>query len=79
MNDENIRKAGVELKAFADDLQSKFDVASEKHERTMRRFRFFSHDRANLWRMPRWLWIPLVGSLVLILLAALAAVARGPA
>ena len=77
MDKEEAKKTAVELQAFADDLKGKFDALAEKHERTMRIHRFFSDDPTYFWRMPRWLWIPLVAALVLLLVAALLAVRLG--
>nr|WP_315230983.1 hypothetical protein [uncultured Albidiferax sp.] len=79
MSDEDIKKTGEELKAFADDMNAKFDTSAKKHARTMGRLRVFSSDRANFWRMPRWLWVPLVTLLVLLFIAALSSVGLRPA
>jgi hypothetical protein len=71
---EQLRKTAEELRTVSQDLHRKFDDAKALHERTMRRHRFFSQDRANFWKMPKWLWVPIVGSLVLLFLIALLSV-----
>jgi len=71
LSPEQLRKAAEELQAFSLDLQGKLDDAKTKHEQTMRRYRFTSHDRANYWKMPKWLWVPIVGSLIFLFLVAL--------
>lgn len=71
---EQLRKSADELRNFSQDLHRKFDEAKAQHEKTMRRYRFFSRDRANFWKMPKWLWVPIVGSMVLLFLASLLSV-----
>lgn len=41
MSDEDIKKTGEELNAFADDMSAKFDAAAKKHARTIGRLRVF--------------------------------------
>ncbi len=71
---EQLRKTADELRNFSQDLQGKFDAAKAQHKKAMRRYRFFYRDRANYWKMPKWLWVPLVAALVLLFLLALLSV-----
>jgi len=71
---EQLRKAADELRNFSQDLHRKLDDAKAQHEKTMRRYRFFSRDRANFWKMPKWWWAPIVGSMVFLFLVALLSV-----
>lgn len=68
---EQLRKTADELRDFSQNLQRKFNDAKAVHEKTMQGYYFFSRDRANFWKMPKWLWIPIVGSIVLLFLVAL--------
>ncbi|CAN7640261.1 hypothetical protein LJR129_004951 [Acidovorax sp. LjRoot129] len=42
-----------------------------KLQRLQRNLRFVSTDRRYFWRMPTWLWVPIVMALVVLLVAAL--------
>ena len=71
LSPERLRKKADELQNFSQDLHTKFEGAKAKHDAAMRRYRFFSRDRANFWKMPKWLWVPMVGAIVLLFLVAL--------
>ena len=66
-----LRAAAQELQDFSHDLNEKFAEAKQKHEQRMARLRFFSSDRKYFWRMPAWLWLPLVTTMVALFLFAL--------
>lgn len=60
-----------ELHELSHDLKTKFDVASELPERASWWHRFTSRDRKRYWRMPSWLWVPVVALLVALFAIAL--------
>ena len=68
---EDLQKTAEDLRARSLDLIAKFDAAKAQHERRMRRYRFFSLKRRDFWKMPKWLWVPIVCVLSLLFLIAL--------
>lgn len=79
MSNKPVREFGFERSAFSDESRTKLAAAARRHDRIMRIRRFHSLDRANFWRMPRWLWFPLVAALALVFVLALAAMRFGTA
>ncbi len=63
-----------ELRVLADSIESNFDELKAKMARDARRNAFYSRDRKYLFRLPAWLWVPLVLSLVSLFMLALYAV-----
>ena len=57
---EKLRAQARELEQFATELRSKFDAKHAAAARQEESLRFFSRDRRYFWRMPVWLWVPLV-------------------
>lgn len=64
-----------ELQEFSRDLNAKFDQANELRKRSSWLQRFTSRDRKRFWRIPNWLWVPVV--VVLVVLFAIALLSAG--
>lgn len=60
-----------ELNEFSSELNATFDELKRRQFETEAKYKFFSRDRKNYWRIPVWLWVPLVSLLVAIFLLAL--------
>ena len=57
---EKLRAQARELEQFTTELRSKFDAKHAEAVRREQSFRFFSSNPKYMWRIPGWLWIPLV-------------------
>jgi len=62
-----------ELEQLGTELRSKFAAKQVPHYRWQR---FLSRDRRYFWRMPVWLWVPLVFVLCAMFLLALYSASR---
>jgi hypothetical protein len=60
-----------EFNEFSSELNAKFAEVKRRQFETEARYKFFSRDRKSFWRMPVWLWVPLVSLLVALFLLAL--------
>ncbi|MBS1140530.1 MAG: hypothetical protein H6R13_1983 [Proteobacteria bacterium] len=71
---EELRKAADELLHFSNELRTKFDEAKKQYlhlEKSNSRNRFFSRSPEDFWRMPGWLWKPIIMIMTLLFLLAL--------
>jgi hypothetical protein len=68
---EKLLRQAKELQDVASQFNAKFDRLEQENLKTQARMRFFSRAKKNLWRMPSWLWMPIVGLLVALFLVAL--------
>ncbi len=60
-----------ELNEFASELNANFAEVKRRQFETKARYKFFSRNRKNFWRMPAWLWMSFVSLLVALFLLAL--------
>jgi anti-sigma-K factor RskA len=75
---ETLRRTAAELEQWSGEMRAQSDELKTRLEEQQRRFRFFSRNRANFWRMPKWLWIPVVASLAGLFVLALYSVGHRP-
>ena len=68
---ELARSLARQFDDLARELQQKADELHVRHAKTQTRVRFLSRAPADMWQMPKWLWIPLVGALTGLFLLAL--------
>jgi anti-sigma-K factor RskA len=68
---ETLRRTAAELEQWSSETRARFDELKTRWEEQQRQFRFFSRNRDNFWRMPKWLWVPVVASLVGLFVLAL--------
>lgn len=61
-----------ERKPFADELEEKFGATKQQHLQRQIGNRFDSRNGKDFWRMPAWLWVPIVTLLVGTFVSALA-------
>jgi len=65
-----------ELEQLGTELRAQFDAKAATVAPRSRWLRFLSRDRRYFWRMPVWLWVPLVLLLCVLFLVAFYSAAR---
>jgi hypothetical protein len=73
---EKILAQARELEQLGAELRAKFPVRHSPVARLSGWRRFFSRDRRYFWRMPAWLWVPLVLLLCSLFAVALVSASR---